>query len=102
MWGKSRRIIVKLPKEEYKALTEKCKAFNVDLNDFVLKAINDKEIIVSPKISEFIDELKNIENNLNEFTVLANKGAVCFFNLEKTGKQLNEIWEVLNNLQIKN
>lgn len=99
MGQKNRRITFRLSEDEYQALMEKCKFSNSKPSGFILKAVNDMKIIVIPEIKEFRTELRHIGNNLNQLTILANKGLAQFFNLEEMNNSLNNIWKAMSKLR---
>ena len=99
MGQKNRRITFRLSEDEYQTLMEKCKFSNSKPSGFILKTVNDMKIIVIPEIKEFRTELRSIGNNLNQLTILANKGLAQFFNLEEMNNSLNNIWKAMSKLR---
>ena len=68
-------------------------------NDYLLRAILNKKIVVVKGFDELTIELKRIGNNLNQLTRMAHEGKVnCADELRLINGELKEVWQLLKSL----
>lgn len=61
----------------------------------------DKEIVIVDGLNEVGTELRRIENNINQLIYLANSGKIYTVDFSGVKKELEKIWNVINELQNK-
>lgn len=67
--------------------------------DYLTRAITQKEIISTDGVKELVPELKRIGNNLNQIARRCNEGnQATHGEVEQIGKELNEVWRLLRQL----
>lgn len=65
---RSKQVIVRLTDEEYQKFIEKAKKSNLSQNDYFIKCVMGKKIIVIEGLKETLNELKRIGANINQIS----------------------------------
>lgn len=71
---RNNQIIIRLSDEEYQKYMEQVKRSNLTQNDFFVKCITKKKIIVVDGLKETLVELKRIGVNINQISKNLNSG----------------------------
>ena len=85
---RSKQIVVRLSDEEYQKYIEQVEKSNLTQNEFFVKCITKKKIIVVDGLKETLTELKKIGVNLNQISKNLNSG--IFQNADKELKAIKE------------
>ena len=78
--AKTKDVHLRMNKIEYAILTERAKANDMTVSDFVRNALNNQKVIIKyeitadiPEIKKLISEFGNIGNNLNQISRYFNR-----------------------------
>lgn len=88
----TKQMVIRMSDDQHERIKKKVAASGLKQQDYLLRAILNKPIINTDGLREFSAQLKNIGNNLNQLTRLANMG----FPIDQ--RELAAIREELNNL----
>lgn len=80
---------------------QKSKIAKLSLSEYLLEQGLDKEIVIVDGLNEVGTELRRIENNINQLIYLANSGKIYTVDFSGVKKELEKIWNVINELQNK-
>lgn len=72
MRKRNKTIAIRCTEEEYQRIHNKAEQYGLRLNDFVIRSVLDKKIIVAEGINEIVKQQKAIGRNLNQIATLAN------------------------------
>ena len=91
-----KQIVIRATEIEFDQIKKKVKASKKKQNEYLLKCVLDKEIVVIDGLKEQTVELKRIGNNLNQLTRAVNEGrANCGEELQDINKEMKEVWQLL-------
>jgi Mg2+ and Co2+ transporter CorA len=91
-----KQIVIRATEIEFDKIKKKVKASKKKQNEYLLKCVLDKEIVVIDGLKEQTVELKRIGNNLNQLTRAVNEGrANCGEELQDINKEMKEVWQLL-------
>ena len=94
--ARNKQIVIRSDEKEFEKIKSKVNISWLSQNEFLLKAILDKDIIQVDGIHELMMEFKKIGNNLNQLTKLAHQGKVnCSKELELMNKEMSGSWQSL-------
>ena len=93
---RTKQVVIRMTEDEYTAIKLKVDQSELSQQDYLIKALSNKKIIVVDGIKELTVELKRIGNNLNQLTHACNEGkADCQAEVAVIEKELNSIWRLL-------
>ena len=91
-----KQIVVRASQEEFEQIKQRVEASKQKQNEYLLKCLLDKDIIVIDGLKELTVELKRIGNNLNQLTRSVNEGrANCSRELQDINEEMKEVWQLL-------
>lgn len=97
-----KQIVIRATEKEFETMKSKVALSKLKQNDYLLKTILNKKIIVVEGLPEMTMELKRIGNNLNQLTKEVHQGkANCNKELAEIEKELSEVWQLLRLLTQK-
>lgn len=97
--ARPKQIVIRASQEEFEKIKQKVEASKQKQNEYILKSLLDKDIIVIDGIRELTAELKRIGNNLNQLTRSVNEGkANCSQELQDINGEMKEVWQLLRSL----
>ena len=85
---RSKQIVIRLSDEEYQKYMEQVEKSNLSQNDFFIRCVTKKKIIVIDGLAETLTELKRIGVNINQISKNLNGG--IFQNAKK--KNILQSW----------
>lgn len=86
--NRSKQVIIRLSDEEYQKYMEQVEKSNLTQNEFFIKCIAKKKIIVIDGLKETLIELKKVGVNLNQVSKNLNSG--IFQNAENELKKIRQ------------
>lgn len=89
------RITIRLTDMELAVLQKTVYESGMPQQEYLRKAILDKEIVNYDGIKEIIPELKRVGNNLNQIAKALNSGGTYHSGITENQKELAEIWQLL-------
>lgn len=93
---RSKQIVIRLTEEEYESVKMKIEQSKMKQQDYLIKALTNKPIVVIEGVHELIPELKRIGNNLNQLTRACHEGkANCKSEVSEIEKELGDVWLLL-------
>ena len=100
--AKTKDVHLRMNKIEYTILTERAKANDMTVSDFVRNALNNQKVIIKyeitadiPEIKKLISEFGNIGNNLNQISRYFNQGGIISSEMRhEIRKSLRHIYEM--------
>lgn len=97
--ARPKQIVVRASESEFKTIKDKVSKSKINQNEYLLRCLLDKNIIVVDGVKELITEIKRIGNNLNQLTRLAHEGKTNgSVELEAINKELKGVWRLLRQL----
>ena len=91
--------MVRLSESELEALQKKIRKSNLIQNEYLVKAVLNKKIVVVEGLDNVHLELKKIGNNINQLTKSVHQGKInCNDDLKEINKELGQLWQSLNQL----
>jgi hypothetical protein len=94
-----KQIKIRVSEAEQNLIKERVSKSNVSQNEYIIKAVLNKKIIVVEGLPELTKEIKRIGINLNQLTKLAHEGKVnCKSELIEIEEELNKAWQLLRSL----
>lgn len=82
MRKRNRTIAIRCTEEEYQRIHDKAERYGLKLNDFVIRSVLDKKIIVAEGLGEIVKQQKAIGRNLNQIATLANMDRLTAINFQ--------------------
>ena len=82
MRKRNKTIAIRCTEEEYQRIHDKAEQYGLRLNDFVIRSVLDKRIIVAEGINEIVKQQKAIGRNLNQIATLANMDRLTAVNFQ--------------------
>lgn len=71
---RGKQVIIRLSEDEYELYMEKVKKSNLSQNEYFIKCVTGKKIIVIEGLKEILTELKRIGVNINQISKNLNSG----------------------------
>lgn len=96
---RSNQIVIRLSDEEYQKYMEQVEKSNLTQNDFFVKCITKKKIIVVDGLKETLSELKKIGVNINQISKNLNSG--IFQGADKELKAVKEEFAKMNDTMLE-
>lgn len=94
--SRPKQILIRASETEFEQIKKKIDQSDLSQNEYLLKTVLDKDIVVIEGIKELTVELKRIGNNLNQLTKSVHEGKVnCSYELEQINKDMKEVWHYL-------
>lgn len=89
----TKQMVIRMSDDQHERIKKKVAASGLKQQDYLLRAILNKPIVNTDGLREFSAQLKNIGNNLNQLTRLANMGfPINSSELAEIRKELNNLW----------
>ena len=82
MRKRNKTIAIRCTEEEYQRIHDKAERYGLKLNDFVIRSVLDKKIIVAEGLGEIVKQQKAIGRNLNQIATLANMDRLTAINFQ--------------------
>jgi len=101
MGKKDIKITFRVDKSTFNIIESERNKLNANRSKYLNTIITKKKITVLGEANDIVYELRKIGNNINQLTRLANSRAIKVVDLEKTGEDINRIWQLLNLLTSK-
>ena len=100
--AKTKDVHLRMNKIEYAILTERAKANDMTVSDFVRNALNNQKVIIKyeitadiPEIKKLISEFGKIGSNLNQIARYFNQGGILSSEMRnEIRKSLRDIYEM--------
>lgn len=89
-------ITIRVTKQEKERLIKKSQEAEMTLSEYLIEQGLEKDIIIIEDVSNFVNELRKIGNNINQLTYLANSGIIRTVYLDGFKNDLKKIWTGLN------
>ena len=89
-------IVIRVTKQEKERLIKKSQEAEMTLSEYLIEQGLEKDIIIIEDVSNFVNELRKIGNNINQLTYLANSGIIRTVYLDGFKNDLKKIWTGLN------
>lgn len=97
--SRPKQIVIRASEKEFDRIKRKVEKSKLTQNEYLLKSVLDKEIIVIEGIKDLTIELKRIGNNLNQLTRAVHEGKVnCSKELSEVNEEMKEVWQLLRQL----
>jgi len=94
--SRPKQIVVRASQIEFDAIKLKVAESKINQNEYIIRCLMDKDIVVIDGLREQTVELKRIGNNLNQLTRSVNEGrANCSKELQDINKEMKEVWQSL-------
>ncbi|WP_443662416.1 plasmid mobilization protein [Clostridium sp.] len=96
-----KQILIRVSELELNAIKLKVTESKINQNEYILRCLLDKEIVVIDGLKEQMVEVRRIGNNLNQLTRAVNEGRTnCGEELKDINQELKKVWQLLR-LQIQ-
>lgn len=96
---RNKQIVIRMSEEEYQKIKKKVNQSELTQQEYLIRACNNKKIIVIDGIRELTVELKRIGNNLNQIARACNEGRTnCKSELSQIERGLADVWQLLRQL----
>src|SRR5659263_704574 len=93
--ARPKQIVIRASQSEFDAIKLKVAESKLKQNEYIIRCLMDKDIVVIDGLREQTVELKRIGNNLNQLTRSVNEGrANCSQELQDINKEMKEVWPV--------
>lgn len=94
--SKSKQIVIRLSEQDYETVKKKVAQSGMKQQEYLTRAITQKEVVSTDGLKEFLPDLKRIGNNLNQIAHHCNENdPVNHDEVVQIGKELNEVWQLL-------
>jgi len=94
--SRPKQIVVRASQSEFDTIKLKVTESKINQNEYIIRCLMDKDIVVIDGLREQTVELKRIGNNLNQLTRSVNEGrANCGKELQDINKEMKEVWQSL-------
>lgn len=99
---KTKDVHLRMNETEYALLTERVKASDMTISDFIRNALNNQNVIIKyeitadvPEIKQLIHQFGKIGNNLNQIARYFNTGGIISSEMKmEIRKELRDIYEM--------
>lgn len=89
---KNKQFCFRLDEKELETIRIKAAQADMDVSNYLVMCALDKKIVVIEGLKEFIVEIKQIANQLNQQTILANEGETEVIHLAECTQALQDIY----------
>ena len=96
---RNNQIVVRLSDEEYKKYIEQVEKSELSQNEFFVKCVTKKKIIVIDELKETLKELKKIGININQISKNLNSG--IFVNADIELKEVKKEFAKINDTMLE-
>lgn len=92
-----KQVIVRMSEEEYQEYEKLLKVSKLKKNEYGLKCLLDKKIVVIDGFKELTEQVKKVGVNINQIAKGVNTGLVVSkAMLDEMQKELGEVWQSLS------
>jgi archaellum component FlaC len=99
---RQKQVVIRLNDNEKKQLSTKVAKSKLRQQEYMIRALLDKDITVIDGIEDLNVQLKRIGNNLNQLTKSVNQGRInCGSEIEELTKEVKELWQFTKSLTQK-
>lgn len=96
---RTKQIVIRMTDQEIEAVKKKIDQSGMRQQEYLIKALTQKEIISTDGIKELLPEMKRIGNNINQIARNCNEGDQATRDeIRKVGEELNDTWRLLRQL----
>lgn len=97
--ARPKQIVIRANEKEFERIKGRVEKSKLTQNEYLLRSVLDKEIIVIEGMKDLTIELKRIGNNLNQLTRAVHEGkANCSKELSEINEEMKEVWQLLRSL----
>lgn len=97
--ARPKQIVLRMTEQELEAVKKKVEQSGMNQQDYLIKALTQKEIVSTEGMKALLPELKRIGNNLNQVARSCNEGNLATrAEVAAIGEELNEVWRLLRQL----
>lgn len=97
-----KQLIIRVSEKELEKIKVNVSKSKLSQNEYFLRSVLNKKIVVIDGIKELTLELKRIGNNLNQLTKAVHEGkANCARELAEVNEEMKEVWQSLRLLTQK-
>ncbi len=97
--SRPKQIVIRANQKEFERIKGRVEKSKLTQNEYLLRSVLDKEIIVIEGMKDLTIELKRIGNNLNQLTRAVHEGkANCSKELSEINEEMKEVWQLLRSL----
>lgn len=94
-----KQIVIRANEKEFERIKNRVEKSKLTQNEYLLRSVLDKEIIVIEGMKDLTIELKRIGNNLNQLTRAVHEGkANCSKELSEINEEMKDVWQLLRQL----
>lgn len=91
-----KQIVIRMTEQELEAVKRKVEQSGMNQQDYLIKALTQKEIHSTEGMKAVVPELKRIGSNLNQIARRCNEGnQATREEVHQIGEELNSIWRLL-------
>jgi hypothetical protein len=99
---RQKQVVIRLTEKEKERLSTKVAKSKLKQQEYMIRALLDKDITVIEGIEELNIQLRKIGNNLNQLTRSVNQGRInCGSEVEELTKEVRELWQLSRSLTQK-
>lgn len=92
---KDKQIHIRLTNEDYNYIKQKSKTANLNMTEFIMKAIRNKRIVVIVGYKEVFNEIRKIGININQIAKKSNMGLIEEKDITEIQEYMEQIWQLL-------
>lgn len=97
--SRPKQIVIRANQKEFERIKGRVEKSKLTQNEYLLRSVLDKEIIVIEGMKDLTIELKRIGNNLNQLTRAVHEGkANCSKELSEINEEMKDVWQLLRQL----
>lgn len=94
-----KQIVIRMTDQEHEAVKRKVEQSGMKQQEYLIKALTERQIVSTEGVKELIPELKRIGNNLNQIARSCNEGnQATHAEVQAIGEELNGVWRLLRQL----
>lgn len=94
-----KQIVIRASEKEFDKIKTKVEKSTLSQNEYLLKSVLEKEIVVIDGVRDLTIEIKRIGTNLNQIAKAVNEGrADCAKELSEMNEELRDVWQLLRRL----
>lgn len=97
--ARPKQIVIRLTEQDFETVKKKVAKSGMSQQEYLTRAITQKEVVSTDGIKEILPELKRIGNNLNQIARSCNEGnQATHSEVVQMGKEMNDVWRLLRQL----
>lgn len=100
--NRPKQIVIRASETEFAKIKSNVEKSKLNQNEYLLKAVLNKEIVVMEGLTDLTIAVKRIGNNLNQLTRSVHEGkANCKEELAEIDEEMKIVWQLLRSLAQK-